>query len=53
MRLVWIQNTGPGNPADFHGVSPDPEVGPGDKIDLVLDMGAAHLFDKETERAIR
>ena len=34
-------------------VDPRMEVGPGDQIDLVLDMGAAHLFDKETERAIR
>ena len=34
-------------------VDPRMDVKAGDKIDLVLDMNTAHLFDKETERAIR
>ena len=34
-------------------VDPRMDVHPGDEIDLVLDMSAAHLFDKETERSIR
>jgi multiple sugar transport system ATP-binding protein len=34
-------------------VDPRMDVNPGNKIDLVLDMSAAHLFDKETERSIR
>ena len=34
-------------------VDPRMDVNAGDDIDLVLDMNAAHLFDKETERAIR
>ena len=34
-------------------VDPRMDVNPGDTIDLVFDMNAAHLFDKDTERAIR
>ena len=34
-------------------VDPRMDVHPGDTIDLVLDMSGSHLFDKETERAIR
>jgi len=34
-------------------VDPRMDVHPGNEIDLVLDMAASHLFDKETERVIR
>ena len=34
-------------------VDPRMDVNPGDEIDLIMDMHTAHLFDKETERAIR
>jgi multiple sugar transport system ATP-binding protein len=34
-------------------VDPRMDVHMGNEIDLVLDMSAAHLFDKNTERAIR
>ncbi len=34
-------------------VDPRMDVNPGDEIDLVMDMGAGHIFDKDTERAIR
>ncbi len=34
-------------------VDPRMDVNMGNEIDLVLDMSAAHLFDKNTERAIR
>lgn len=34
-------------------VDPRKDVHMGNEIDLVLDMSAAHLFDKDTERAIR
>ncbi len=34
-------------------VDPRMDVNMGNEIDLVLDMSAAHLFDKDTERSIR
>jgi multiple sugar transport system ATP-binding protein len=34
-------------------VDPRKDVHTGDTVDLVMDMSAAHIFDKETERAIR
>ncbi len=34
-------------------VDPRFDVKTGNEIDLVLDMGASHLFDKDTERVIR
>ena len=34
-------------------VDPRKDVNTGSDIDLVMDMSAAHIFDKDTERAIR
>ena len=34
-------------------VDPRMDVNTGNEIDLVMDMSAAHIFDKDTERAIR
>jgi multiple sugar transport system ATP-binding protein len=34
-------------------VDPRKDVNTGNEIDLVMDMSAAHIFDKDTERAIR
>ncbi len=34
-------------------VDPRMDVGPGNEIDLVMDMNTSHLFDKKTEWAIR
>jgi len=34
-------------------VDPRTQVKPGQTIDMLVNMGSTHLFDRETERAIR
>lgn len=42
-----------GNNTFVATVDPRKDVHMGNEVDLIMDMSAAHLFDKETERAIR